>query len=262
LTSARRCDPNLTVSEAGVTRLALIMAMQVEAVPVIAALGATTVPPPTHLGPLPGRLYQSNRDGVDVTVAVNGIDSRHGVANIGTQPAALATWATALHIQPDLIVSIGAAGGWAGRGAAVGDLVVSDGPVVYHDRRIAMPRFDDYGVGFYPSLPANRLAAALDAKLGTVTTSNSLDETDDDRRMIAANGGDAKEMEAAAVAWVAEMFGIPFVAIKAITDLVDSPTATADQFDANLDIAAARLARAAQDLISFASATPLTDFGS
>lgn len=236
------------------------MAMQIEAEPVIDALSATEIPAPTGVGPLPTRFFGSTVDDVAVTIAVNGTDPRHGVANIGTQPAALTTWATALHTAPELIVSIGAAGGWASRGAEIGDLFISDGPVVYHDRRIAMPRFDDYGIGFYPSLPARRLASVLDAKLGTVTTSNSLDETDDDRRMIATNGGDAKEMEAAAVAWVAEMFSIPFVAVKAITDMVDSPTATADQFDANLSIATARLARAAQELIAFAATTPLSGF--
>ena len=53
-------------------------------------------------------------------------------------------------------------------------------------------------MGSYPSIDASALADALDLKQGIVTTSNSLDENDDDRRMIATNGGDVKEMEAAA----------------------------------------------------------------
>ncbi|NDF32103.1 MAG: hypothetical protein EB147_07730 [Acidimicrobiia bacterium] len=59
--------------------------------------------------------------------------------------------------------------------------------------------------------------------------------------MIARNGGDVKEMEAAAVAHVGELMGIPVLAVKAITDLVDHHTATAEQFATNLTMATARL---------------------
>jgi 5'-methylthioadenosine nucleosidase len=48
-------------------------------------------------------------------------------------------------------------------------------------------------------------------------------------------------MEAAAVAYVCEQMSVPFMALKAITDLVDHPTATADQFNANLSMASKRL---------------------
>ena len=48
-------------------------------------------------------------------------------------------------------------------------------------------------------------------------------------------------MEAAAVAWVGGLHGVAVGAVKAITDLVDSPVATAEQFSANLDAAARSL---------------------
>ena len=45
-------------------------------------------------------------------------------------------------------------------------------------------------------------------------------------------------MEAAAVAWIGSLHDVPVGAVKAITDLVDSPVATAEQFSANLATAA------------------------
>jgi nucleoside phosphorylase len=50
-------------------------------------------------------------------------------------------------------------------------------------------------------------------------------------------------MEAAAIAWVCKQLDVPFVALKAITDVVDDSDGehTETQFYANLEIASARL---------------------
>ena len=48
-------------------------------------------------------------------------------------------------------------------------------------------------------------------------------------------------MEAASIAWMAELLGVPMLAVKSITDLVDHPTATAEQFAANFTRASQRL---------------------
>lgn len=216
------------------------MAMGIEAQPLVETMGAASVDIPLTVGPLPVRWFGgtvADHPTTEFLISVNGVDPRHRVASIGTQPAALNTYATVKAWQPDVVMSVGAAGGWAHRGAAVGDLILGADAIVYHDRRIAMPGFDAYGIGSYPCVFDDELADVIGARPGRVTTSNSLDETDDDRRMIAANGGDAKEMEAAAVASVADLFGLPMIALKAITDLVDSPIDTADQFDANLAVA-------------------------
>ena len=37
-------------------------------------------------------------------------------------------------------------------------------------------------------------------------------------------------MEAASVAWVAQLYNIPFIAIKAITDLIDGNSPTEEEF--------------------------------
>ena len=184
------------------------MAMRAEAQPIIDALGATpceAVPD----DPLPSRWYAATRSGIDVIVAVNGVDPQHGVDAIATQPAALTTYATCRRWPIDLVITAGVAGGWARCGASVGDVYVSGDRFVYHDRRIALGGVRGVRCRVVPL--GRRLAARdrLGFRQGIVTTSNSLDETDDDRRMIAASGACVKDMEAAAVADVARLFGDP-----------------------------------------------------
>ncbi|NDH46307.1 MAG: 5'-methylthioadenosine nucleosidase [Acidimicrobiia bacterium] len=216
----------------------MIMAMEAEALPVIDALGAVET---DGAPPLPVRLFTARVGACEAVVAINGRDGRHGVDSIGTDAATLTTYEVARRFRPELLISAGTAGGWQSRGAAIGDVYLSRDRFVHHDRRIAIPGWDDYGVGSYPAFDATEMAARLNLKQGLVTTSNSLDENDDDRLMIARNGGDVKEMEAAAVAHVGELMGIPVLAVKAITDLVDHHTATAEQFATNLTMATARL---------------------
>ena len=126
--------------------------------------------------------------------------------------------------------------------AEVGDVYVSWPHVVRHDRRIDLAGLREYGIGRHEVWDgAPDLAVHLGARLGVVTTSNALDESDMDRDWILDLRGEVKEMEAAAVAWVCELTKTPFVAVKTITDLVDHPTPTGDQFLANLASASERL---------------------
>jgi len=205
---------------------------------VLERLGAVLV---DAVRPLPFAWHRAVRAGCEVVVAVNGRDPRHAVDKIGTQPAALNAYLVAERWRPDLLLTAGTAGGWARAGGEIGDVYLSTDRFVYHDRRIAIPGYDEYGIGAYPAAATDALAAATGCKQGVVTTGNSLDETDDDRRMILASGACVKDMEAAAVAWIGELLDIPVVAVKAITDLVDSHADTVEQFEANLATASHRL---------------------
>jgi nucleoside phosphorylase len=48
-------------------------------------------------------------------------------------------------------------------------------------------------------------------------------------------------MEAAAIAWAAELTSTPMLALKVVTDIVDGERATQDEFLENLSTAAASL---------------------
>ena len=239
-------------------RIVIVMAMGAEAAPVLELLGAARLP---AVDRLPFAWYRAERSGCDVILAVNGRDPRHDVDKIGTQPAALNTYLVVERHHPDLLITAGTAGGWARAGGAIGDVYVSADRFVYHDRRIAIPGFDAYGVGSYPAVAADALATALGYKQGVVTTGNSLDETDDDRRMIEASGACVKDMEAAAVAWVGELLDVPVLAVKAVTDLVDSHAGTVEQFESNLAMASRRLCDALVAVIDWCAPRSVAEIG-
>ncbi|MEN9646558.1 MAG: hypothetical protein RL238_3227 [Actinomycetota bacterium] len=218
--------------------IAIVMAMQAEAAPVVTAFDAQPVSVPARR---PHRWYLASRAGVRVIVAVNGRDPRFGVDGVGPEPAVMNTVATVERFHPDLVVSAGTSGGWVARGGEIGKVYLSYPHVVRHDRRIDLDGFREFGVGRFPVVPMRGVAAAIGAELGVVTTGGSLDETAEDIRLMAELDARSKEMEAASVAWVCETLGVPFVALKTITDLADVAHPTADQFEANLHTASARL---------------------
>ena len=224
-----------------IERVLIVMAMAAESDPLIAALSLAEAQAPDSM---PFRWFRGTAASLEVMIAVNGRDPHHGVDSIATIPAALNTHAAAVSFAPNLIITAGTAGGWARRGASVGDVYLNADRFVHHDRRIDLDRFREYGIGSHPGLPVAGLAERLGYRTGVVTTANSLDESPTDARHIVDLDGEVKEMEAAAVAYVAQLLHIPVMAIKTITDLVDSPVATPEQFVTNLDLASRRLREA------------------
>ena len=239
-----------------IRRVLIVMAMEAEAEPLVAALSLAEIEAPPGM---PFRWYRGSAAALEVMVAVNGRDPRHGVDSIGTVPAALNTQAAASTFEPDLVISAGTAGGWARHGTAIGDVFLNVDRFVHHDRRIDLVGFREYGVGSHPGLMLTGLARRLGFRTGLVTTSDSLDESPTDARHIIDLGGEVKEMEAAAVPYVAGLLGLPMMAVKAITDLVDSPVATPEQFITNLSLASERLRESVVAILLELQETPLTD---
>lgn len=252
-------NPDGTPLPAGPTfgRIAVVMAMHDEAMPVIDALGAVST---AHHGHHLHDWYEAALPGRDrpvpVVIAVNAVDPRLGVAGIGPEPATITTLHVVEHWQPDLVVSAGTAGGWASKGGAIGTAYLATPVVVRHDRRIDIAGYTEYAIGSYPCTPLPGLADSLGLVEGVVTTGGSLDENADDRRMIDASGAVAKDMEAASVAQVCALHGVPFAALKVITDLHDHPASNAEQFEAHLSAAADSLARHLLDLLAALTGSP------
>jgi 5'-methylthioadenosine nucleosidase len=222
----------------GIQRILVVMAMRAEAAPVVQAFDARPVPAPA------GRTHEwhlAHRGDATVAIAVNGVDARFGVDGIGPEPAVMNTLAAIDRFRPDLVVSAGTSGGWQARGGAIGKVYLSYPHVVRHDRRIDIDGFRDYGIGRFPVVPMRAVATDIGAEPGVVTTGGSLDETADDAELMEQLDARAKEMEAAAVAWVCETLGVPFVALKTITDMADVPHPTAAQFLQHLHTASAQL---------------------
>lgn len=228
-------------------RVLIVIAMEAEAAPLVAAVGGVAM---SGHAPLPMRLYEATVGDLAVRLAVNGKDPRYGADSIGTIPAALTTQAAIEGWHPDLVVSVGTAGGWQRHETEIGDVFLAWDRFVFHDHRIALPVFAGMATADIPAADLRPVARRLGFRLGIVTTGDSLDESDEDRQRIRDSGAAVKDMEGAAVAWVAGLHAVPVTAIKAITDLVDHPTPTAQQFMANLATAAGALEKATLEFLS------------
>jgi len=233
-----------------IERVVIIMAMKQEAHPLIEEFNFHKLPKIFDVE-LPMEAYHIDKEGIDITIVLNGKDRDFHLDSVATQPATLAAFLAVQHFKPDLIINAGTAGGFAERGSEIGDVYVSNRYVRYHDRRIPLPGFDRYGVGNYPCLNAHKLAADLGMKLANISTGNSLDITPTDLAIINTEVPVVKEMEAAAIAWVANMYRIPFVAVKSITDLIDNDQAVEEEFIANLAIASNNLKKKMMKIIDY-----------
>lgn len=228
-------------------RLTLLVAMQAEAQPLIERL---------HLQPAetpwpewaPCSLWRGRAHGIAVELVTAGRDQRYGCDLIGTEPATLAAALAVMHLNPRLLASVGTAGGFAARGATIGTVYLSQGEFRYHGRHVPMPGLADSVRGGYPSLDTTALANATGLPQGAISTGSSFARNETELAEILAGGAVAKEMEAAAQAWVAAQARVPFFAVKAITNLLDEPAPSEQQFPANLARATAALADA-MDLI-------------
>eukprot|EP00559_Dactyliosolen_fragilissimus_P006601 CAMPEP_0184862918 /NCGR_PEP_ID=MMETSP0580-20130426/8149_1 /TAXON_ID=1118495 /ORGANISM="Dactyliosolen fragilissimus" /LENGTH=236 /DNA_ID=CAMNT_0027360937 /DNA_START=144 /DNA_END=854 /DNA_ORIENTATION=+ len=200
----------------------------------------------------PFEAFRGQYENCDVTVVTNGKDNVYGtgVDNVGTVPAALATYLTLdkLDGKADLVINAGTCGGFQRKGAAIGDVFLTSA-VANHDRRIVIPDFVPYGIGKLDSASVTNLANKLGAKTGICTTSNSLDYNEDDAKNMEENDASVKDMEAAAIAWSCKIHDTPYVGVKVVTDIVDGDRPTQDEFLENLGTAAKSLQNALPEVI-------------
>ena len=241
-------------------KIAILMAMHDEANPIIDALQLVLNRAVVHPR-LPMRCYQRQIDALHVSLLVSGIDDRYNVDNVGCEAATLMAYEAASKLTPDIIVSAGTAGGFASLGACIGTVYLSGQCFVYHDRHVPLPGFDLSAVSRYPALAIDRLAADLDLPQGIISTGSSLERNDKDLLCINHHQAVAKDMEAAAVAWVAMLFNIPVFAIKAITNLLDQATESQIAFVDNLTLASQHLKDKTLALVDYLSGKSIQDLG-
>jgi len=231
--------------------------MEAEAAPLVAHLGLKLRGASPFKGPLPALVFSGEVGGATVHVCTNGKALGFGVDSVGTVPAALTAYNVCITLEPDVLINAGTAGGFKAKGGAIGDVYLATA-FKNHDRRIPIPGFDAYGVGTSSAAACPALRAAMGFKDGIVSTGNSLDATPMDLDNLKANNASVKEMEAAGIAHVATMFGVPLIAIKAITDIVDGDKPTQDEFMENLGAAAEALQGAVPKVIAFIAGKELS----
>ena len=228
--------------------ICILVAMGAEAAPIIDRFGASRVDRDDRIAPL--EFYVAGLPGgTNLVIATSGKDRRTGVDNVGPQAATLNSYHCAAQ-GVDLIINAGTAGGLPEKGAGIGDVYLGYPSVSYHDRRIPLPDFEEYGRGCIPTPELSDIARELGFKTGKISTGSSLDHTDIDLETINRHGAVIKDMEAAAIAWVCEIYRVPLIVLKSITDLVGAEANTPEQFVENLGAATENMTEAVVQLVA------------
>ncbi|TVU13038.1 hypothetical protein EJB05_46712 [Eragrostis curvula] len=277
-------QPDAAAGTGAISKVLIVIAMQTEAMPLVNKFKLVDAPPHESMLVLPSlsalllvgcsrrfRLpaqihhhrfpkgapwvrYHGNYKGLHIDLVWPGKDTALGVDSVGTVSAALVTYASIQTLKPDLIINAGTAGGFKAKGANIGDVFLAS-DVAFHDRRIPIPVFDMYGIGARKALETPNILKALNLKVGKLSTGDSLDMTPHDETAILNNEATVKDMEGAAVAYVADMFSTPAIFVKAVTDIVDGEKPTAEEFLQNLVAVTAALDQAVTEVME-SSASP------
>lgn len=236
-----------------INKITFIIAMEAEAKPIIKKFSLWE--DKTFCPGLPMRSWVGEFEGTNVSIVINGKDSGNGLDFIGTEAATLATHLAIEKFQPQIIINAGTAGAFASKGAHVGEIYLSYPKVVFHDHRVDIPGWRPHGEGHFKVWDTEQLKT-LGFKYGIVTTGSSLDMLPEDEKQINRLGGKLKDMEAAAVIWVASLHNIPAFCVKAVTDLVDSGKPTHEEFLENLKFATTNLAEGCFKIVRFLAYNP------
>ena len=168
--------------------------------------------------------YEGKLSGRDAVVVRSGI---------GKVNAAVATALVVQHFAPDCVVNTGSAGG-LGQGLRVGDVVIGEA-VAHHD--VDVTAFG-YAIGQVPQLPARfesaptliavaaEAAAAFEGAAvhrGLIVSGDQFVHSSDKVAQIRRDfaGVQVVEMEAAAIAQACAQLEVPFVVVRAVSDLAD-----------------------------------------
>lgn len=195
-------------------------------------------------------IYCGEYAGKNVVLALSGI---------GKVNAALST---ALMLQqhcPDFVINTGSAGG-LGSGLKVGDVVIGT-QTAHHD--VDVTAFG-YAIGHVPRMPtrfesdpalcaaAEKAAAAFEhaaVHRGLIVSGDQFVHSSESVAEVRRHFPDAQavEMEAAAIAQSCHRFGVPFVVVRAISDLADEEADTS--FETFLKTASVHSAKMVLQLI-------------
>ncbi|MBW4083471.1 5'-methylthioadenosine/adenosylhomocysteine nucleosidase [Paenibacillus sp. S150] len=228
--------------------IAIIGAMEEEVAPLLSKLQDVR-----SLKAGGGKLYAGVLNGQDVVLLQSGI---------GKVNAAVTATQLLERFHCELIINTGAAGGLAAE-LKVGDVVIAE-ELVYSD--VDATAFS-YAYGQVPQMPPRYPVAAellaLAQKVigrggrpeqvvaGLITTADSFISLPERAVDIVSRFPEAKatDMEGAAIAQTAYQFGVPFLAVRSISDIAGA--GAAGLFKSHLELAARNSAEVVLELLSW-----------
>lgn len=215
-----------------ITRLTMLFAMEAEARGIIEFFDASES---KLLHPaLPARVWSVRSGAIELTICVHGKDPLHKIDRIGTETAALTSWLLMENCSPELLINAGTCGGFESQGRSIGQVLLGEGHAWYHDHRVALPGFCDLGEARVPLAPFSYLQSQLGLSGGPISSGSSIDSLESELAVFRKRAIAIKDMEATAIAEVARDRGVPFLAVKAITDFVDHHEPSHEVFVRNL----------------------------
>ncbi|XP_022896070.1 5'-methylthioadenosine/S-adenosylhomocysteine nucleosidase 2 isoform X2 [Olea europaea var. sylvestris] len=223
----------VSIPKRPISTVVFIIAMQTEASPLVEKFQLAQESNSVFPNGVPWVRYSGKYKDLNINIVSPGKDVVLGVDSVGTVSASLITYASIQALQPDLVINAGTAGGFKAKGACIGDVYLAS-DVAFHDRRIPIP-------------------------IGKLSTGDSLDMCPHDEKAIVANDATVKDMEGAAVAYVADLLKTPVIFLKAVTDIVDGDRPTPEEFLQNLAAVTAALDQAATRVVDYINGKNLSE---
>lgn len=238
-----------------IRKILLVVAMDSEAKPIIQTLNLRKVP--NAFPGLPMVSYVGKYSGLDIFLIENGKDPIHKVQNVGTQAATLTTYLGITRYHPDVIISVGTAGGSSKKNVQIKDIYVSR-KIYFYDRRIPTPGYHEYGLGGYSSMNLETITKKFHLKSGIVCSGDSFAHNEADMEQITKLNCDVEEMEAGGVAWVSMLTNTPMFALKGITDHIGADNSVQLTHE-NLPSVAKKLANKLKEILEYFSGKSIKD---
>lgn len=230
--------------------IVLIMAMEKEALPIIKHYDFIFKNPPWSKD-YPFKTYFKKINENNIYLVLLGNDKKSKLNHIGTTIASFATSIIIEYLKPRLIINAGTAGGFHFQNAQIADVYIGYPEAVFHDHRIPLGKYLDYGEGHFKFHESSlKIAKKIKCKTGVISSGNSLDCSSTDMKIMKKLNASVKEMECASIAWICSITKTRFLAVKSITDFVDSKHPTSEQFIKNLNAASLSLKKSLTALLN------------